>query len=99
MYKFNYCPVVWIFASKYSLSKFEGIQKRAPRFVLDDYTSGYVELLDKANVPGMKFTALWHLAIEVYKCINGINPKYLNVLFTIKERKYELSNASIKDRD
>ena len=56
MYKFNYCPVVWIFASKYSLSKFEGIQKRAPRFVLDDYTSDYVELLDKANVPGMEIT-------------------------------------------
>ena len=99
MSNFNYCPVVWMFTSKYSLSKLEGIQKRALRFVLDDYTSDYVELLDKANVPGMKIMALRYLAIEVYKCINGINPKYLNDLFTIKERKYQLRNVSIIDRD
>ena len=99
MSNFNYCPVVWMFTSKSSLSKLEGIQKRALRFVLDDYTSDYVELLDKANVPGMKIMALRYLAIEVYKCINGINPKYLNDLFTIKERKYQLRNVSIIDRD
>ena len=64
-----------MFTSKSLLSKLEGIQKRALRFVLDDYTSDYVELLDKANVPGMKIMALRYLAIEVYKCINGINPK------------------------
>ena len=84
---------------KNSLSKLESIQKRALRFVPDDYTSDYVELLDKANVPGMTIMALRYLAIEVYKCINGINPKYLNDLFTIKERKYELRNVSIIDRD
>ena len=64
-----------MFTSKSLLSKLEGIQKRALRFVLDDYTSDYVELLDKANVPGMKIMALRYLAIEVYKYINGINPK------------------------
>ena len=47
----------------------------------------------------MKIMALRYLAIEVYKCINGINPKYLNDRFTIKERKYELRNVSIIDRD
>ena len=47
----------------------------------------------------MKIMALRYLAIEIYKCINGINPKYLNDLFTIKERKYELRNVSIIDRD
>ena len=84
MSNFNYCPVVWMFTSKSSLSKPEGIQKRALRIVLDDYTSDNVELLDKANVPGMKIMrkSLRYLAIEVYKCINGINPKYLNNLFT-----------------
>ena len=95
---FNYCPVVWMFTSKSSLSKPKGIQKRALRFVLEDYTSDCVELLDQANVPGMKILALKYLVIEVYKCINGINPKYLNDLFTTKERKNELRNVSIIDR-
>ena len=42
--------------------------------------------------------ALRYLAIEVYKCINGMNPNYPNDLFTNKERKYELRNFSIIDR-
>ena len=98
MPNFNYCPVVWMFTSKSSLSKLESIQKRALRFVLNDYTSDYFELLDKANVPGMKIMALRYLAIEVNKCITGINPKYLNDLFTTKEHKYELRNVAITDR-
>ena len=85
-----------MFTSKSSFSKLEDIQKRALMFVLDDYTSYYVELLDKANVLGMKIMVLRYLAIEVYKWINDINPKYLNDLFTTKEHKYELRNASIE---
>ena len=93
MSNFNYCPMVWMLTSTSLLSKLEGIQKRALRFVLDNYTSDYVELLDKENVPGMTMMAMRYLSIEVYKCINGINPKYL------KERKYELRNVTIIDRD
>ena len=76
MSNFNYCPVVLMFTSKSSLSKLETTQKRALRFVLDDYTSGYYDLLKKAD-DGMKIMALRFLAIGVYKCINGFNPKYL----------------------
>ena len=81
MSNFNYCPVVWMFAS--SLSKFVDIQKRALRFVLGDYTSDYHELLNKADVPGVKILALSYLAIEVYKWVNGLNPEYFSDLFTI----------------
>ena len=34
MCNFNYCPVVWMFTPKSSLSKLEGIQKRALKFAL-----------------------------------------------------------------
>ena len=69
----------YMFHSKSSLSKLEGIQKRALRFVLYYYTPDYVELHEKANVPGMKIMALrsWRLR---FTCKNGINPKYLNDL-------------------
>ena len=90
MSNFNYCPVVWMFTSKSSLSKLEDIQKRALRFVLNDCTSDYHELTNKADVPGVKIMALRYLAIEVYKCVNGLNPTYLNDLFTIKTCKYDL---------
>ena len=95
MSNFNYCPVVWMFTSESSLSKLEDIQRRALRFVLDDYTSDYHELLNKADVPGVKIMALGYLAIEVYTCVNGLNPKYLNDLFIIQKFKYDLRNDSL----
>ena len=74
MSNLNYCPLVWMFTSKTSLSKLENIQKRALRFVLDDYQSGSTELLQNANVPGIKIMVPRYLAIEMFKCIKGINP-------------------------
>ena len=58
MSNFNYCPIVWMFTSKSSLSKLEDIQKHALWFVLDEYTSDYHELLNKADALGVKIMAL-----------------------------------------
>ena len=38
---FNYCPLVWHFCKKESTNKIENIQKRALRFLLNDYNSDY----------------------------------------------------------
>ena len=59
--------------------------------MLDDYASDYYDLLKKADVPGMKIMALRFLAIEVYKCINGLNPKYLNDLYIVKKMQIQLA--------
>ena len=34
------------------------------------------------------------LAIEIFKCLNGMNPEYLNELLITHESKYELRNRS-----
>ena len=98
MSNFNYCPVVWMLSSKTSLSKLEDIQKRALKFVLNDHVSDYPELLKKAMVPSIKITTLRYLAIEVYKCINNLNPKYLNELFVKKHCPYDLRDDNIIER-
>ena len=95
---FNHCPVVWLFTSKSSLSNLENIQKRALRFVLNDYESDYNDLLTKANVPGIKIVTLRQLAIEVYKSVTKINPEYLNELFLPKQCTYNLRNVSVLER-
>ena len=81
-----------------SLSKLENIQKRALRFVLNDYESDYNDLLTKANVPGIKIMPLQQLAIEVYKSVTKINPEYLNELFLSKQCTYKLRNVSVLER-
>ena len=85
MSTFNHCPLIWMFTSETSLSKLENIQKRALRFILDDYQSSYTDLLQNANLPGIEIMLLRYLAIEVFKCINEINPAYLNAMSIHKE--------------
>ena len=37
----NYCPLVWHFHKAKSLQKMENIQKRALKYLHDDFESGY----------------------------------------------------------
>ena len=45
---FNYGPLVWIFSTAKSLNKIESLQKRALRFLYNDYSISYEDLLEKA---------------------------------------------------
>ena len=51
MSNFNYCSLVWNFPSAQSL--IENLQKRALRFLLNDYDSTYEDLLEKSGYPNM----------------------------------------------
>ena len=98
MSNFNFCPVVWMFTSKSSLNRLDDIQRRALRFVLCDYDSCYENLLTAASVPGIRINLLRCLAIEVFKCVNGFNPDYLNKMIHKKSSPYELRDTSILSR-
>ena len=37
-------------------------------------------------------------AIEVFKCVNKLNPEYLNEMFTIKKCPYNFRDTSILER-
>ena len=50
---FNYCPLVWMLTNAKSIHKIEAIQKRAMRFMLNDYESSYENLLKKSENPNM----------------------------------------------
>ena len=65
------------------MSKLENIQKRALRFVYDDFSSSYEELLLR-DFLSLSLYRIYFLAIEVYKCIKGVNLSYINDLFKKK---------------
>ena len=50
---FNYGPLVWILINAKSVHKIEAIQKRALRFMLNDYESFYEDLLKKSGNPSL----------------------------------------------
>ena len=82
---FNYCPLVWMFSSAKPLNKVESLQKRALRFLYEDYVLSYEELLEKAEKETMKVNRLRSLCVEIYKLINNINPTYTNEVFKLRK--------------
>ena len=46
---FNYCPLIWSISTVKSLNKVENLQKRALRFLHNNYSSSYKELLKKSG--------------------------------------------------
>ena len=84
MSNFNYFPIAWMLTSNKSLDKIKNIQKRALRFVLNDYETSYHDLLIQSEVSGIKIMTLRLLAIEVFKCVIKLNSEYLNEMLTIK---------------
>ena len=74
---FNYFPLVLMFSSKRSLNKMENLQKRALRFILDDYTSSYELLLEKSGKSIINLERKRLLCIEVFKTLNSVNPCFM----------------------
>ena len=94
---FNYCPLVWMFSSVKSLNKIENLQKRALRFLYNDYRSSYDELLHKAGNSSMNVSRIRILCVEIYKTINKLSPDFMNEIFKVKQtqrpvrEKYKLN--------
>ena len=53
---FNYSPLVWMFSITQSLNKIEHLQKRALRFLYDDFEASYEHLLSKGGKSKMNVT-------------------------------------------
>ena len=91
---FNYCPLVWHFCGKTNTSKMEKLQERALRFVFNDFTSSYDNMLEKAELTTLTLSRIKTLALEVYKAIHGHSPPYMNDMFTSRqEQTHSLRNA------
>jgi hypothetical protein len=82
---FNFCPLAWHFCTDKNSKKLEKVQERALRFVYDDYTSSYINLLEKALVPSLqirrnrKLNMLSACRTTTYWAIPGLNQTFIVV--------------------
>jgi exonuclease III len=90
--QFNYCPIVWHFCMKRKSNMIDKIQERALRFVFNDSTSSYNDLLLRMRKDSMHTQRLKYILVFVYKCVNNLGPAYLNSLFSLKHNHYNLRN-------
>ena len=85
---FNYCLLVWRVCSKNSLNKIENVEKRALRFLLNDYECDYKTLLKKGDKYTMELRRLRTLALKPFKTLNDLNSTSMKNLS--KSRKNNL---------
>ena len=86
--QFNYCPLVWHFCGNSSIHKMEKIQERALRFVFNDYTSEYRDMLQINGESTLYLKRVRIMAQEVYKAINNQSPKYVKELLSERNLRY-----------
>ena len=91
---FNYCLLVWYFSSSKSLQKIEKIQERALRFLYNDHTSSYDDLLLKSNKCTMLVTRQRILCIEIFKTVKQLNPPFMQNIFRLRSSHYSLRNPN-----
>ena len=73
---FDYCPLAWFISSAKSLNKVENLQKRAPRFLQNDYHSSYETLLHKSGKTTVNVQNLRNLCKEIFKSLSNLNPVF-----------------------
>ena len=94
--QFGYCPLVWMFHSRKLNNRINKIHERALRIIDKDDKSSFKELLKKDESFTIHERNLQTLAIELYKVLNGLSPKIMDLVFPPNlNSKYPRQNAFI----
>ena len=91
---FNYCPIVWLFCGKTNLNKLEKLQERALATVFCDNSLTYEDMLEKSGQLRIRLNLIRLVAIDMFKCMNDLNPLYINEMFIGKDSSYNLRDQS-----
>ena len=92
---FGYCPLIWMFYGKSYNEGIDRVQRKALRIIYNDYNSDYDTLLKYGNHHKIHDVNNRKLLIEVYKCLNKLNPTFLNDLFKPKTLSHDLRNRNL----
>ena len=92
---FEYCPIIWMFCGKSSNEEMERVQKNTLRIIYNDYDSDFDTLLSRGKHLRIHEINKRKLLTEVYKCLNNLNPIFINDLFTKKNLNFNLRNSNL----
>ena len=85
---------MWYFSSSKSLQKIEKIQERPLRFLYNEHTSSYDDLLLKSNKCTMLVARQRILCIEIFKTVKQLNPPFMQNIFRLRSSHYSLRNPN-----
>ena len=79
--QFGYCPLIWMFHSRWLNNKINRIHERVLRITCKDKSSTFQELLEKDSSVSIHHRNIQKLAIEICKVLHEFSPPILNDIF------------------
>ena len=73
-------PIIWHYSSRSDMLTLEKLQYRALKYIDRDFASSYAMLRKCYDKPLLYVSHLKSIVYEVFRCIQGLIPNYLNVL-------------------
>ena len=73
---------------------YEKLKERALRIVYQDSELDYANLIGESGQLSLRMNMIRILSIEIYKCVKGTNPDYLNEMFSLSNSHYDLRDQS-----
>jgi len=95
--QFSYCVAVWNFCNVADIRKMEKLQKRALRYIYNDFCAIYQDLLEKSNLSLLYVRRMKTVLIQIFKIIHKLGPIYLHDLLSLKEKCYNFRNDQIAE--
>ena len=90
--QFSYCPLIWMFTSRYLNNALNSIHERALRLIYNDYKLPFDRILEDNKQKSIHQKNIESLAIEIYKFQAGLAPPIMSDLFVTRENNYNLRN-------
>ena len=89
---FIICPAMWHSCSLADNKQIESAQKRALRYIYNDYVSSYAELRERCNKPLLYVHRIKLILVEVYKIVNMLDQNIYTkcLLFMIQPLIWEI---------
>ena len=94
MSQFGYCPLVWMNHSRTLNNPINGLHKRALSLVYSDFSSSFLELLEKDKSVTIHHRNLQTLTYEIFKVKKNMASEILTEIFPQEESNYSLRNST-----
>ena len=88
--QFTYCPLIWMYRSRYLNNALNNIHERVLRLTYNDHEKSFNSILKENNLKTIHQKNLEFLAIEIYKFQNGLSPPIMNDIFFSRQNNYNL---------
>ena len=92
---FNLCPLAWHFCTETNTKKMEKLQERGLRFVYNDFSTSYEDLLTEAKLSTLHIRRMKTMAIETFRILNSLAPPVLTNLLKKRGTVYNFRYSNI----